>query len=169
MPRLLGSTALSCAVLVLLSCGEKKPVPEPPRIHLALLGKNSPDVIAHFESTCPGRHNRTESLLSCHLPNRDTYSLVLDPKHERIGRLEISGTLADALQIYDRAFAPIVPEETREVLRASLLDPRQGDVFRKPGAAIRMYVGDVSRARAGEPVLFSWTMVDPYIDKPPLP
>lgn len=163
MTKRLAFTAFVSGAFALAACSDKKPPPKP-RVRLALLGKNSAEVIAHFESTCPGRLIRAEKYppirrLACHLSNHAFYAMTFDDARERITELEIASTLADAFAIYDRAFAPIVPDETREVLRQSLREPSGTPVFRKSGGEVAMSF-DVKRAREGNVTRIAWSMVD---------
>lgn len=157
---------------MLVACGDTKTPPKA-RTYLALLGNKSEAVLKHVESTCTGRVIRSTApgvmSISCHLSDHVSYSVVFEEVRGRIRELEIEGTLADALPIYDRAFAPIVPDETRVILRTSLREPQRTEVFRKSGGEVAMYVSDLKRAHEGHAVRIAWSMVDLFGEYAPIP
>jgi hypothetical protein len=152
---------LGAVVLALVGCKDAKPRPKP-RTYLALLGNKSDAVIEHIQSTCPGHLVDSSASqvrqLMCFLPDHVVYAVDFDG-HQRVASLQIYGTLSDATAIYERAFAPIVPDELREILRESLRTPKHDWIFWRPGGAVAM-LANVNDLAEGRSDLIMWSVLD---------
>jgi hypothetical protein len=159
--RNITAITLGAVVLALVGCNDAKPQPKP-RTYLALLGNKSDAVIEHVQSTCPGHvvdlNSDGITNVMCFLPDYVYYAVVFDHR-ARIRSLEIYGTLIDATAIYERAFAPIVPDELREILRESLRTPKHDWIFWRPGGAVTMYA-KVDDLLEGQQAYISWSVLD---------
>jgi len=128
-----------CAFLALLACSDSKSPPTPTR-STSLLGNKSDVAINHFESTCDGRLYRGVRLY-CHLSGDTDYSIEFD-KLDRTRVIEICATQVESLKIFERAFAEILPEEVREVIRQSIVDYDPARFrYEKPGSRVWLFAG----------------------------
>jgi hypothetical protein len=112
--------------IAMLACNESHKRPP------ALLGTKSDSTVSALKAACTGRVSEdaveTKSVrtewLECVLPNEDKYRVVFDQRG-RITEISIDAPESDALDIFDRAVAPIVPHGLRDAMRQSVRDPER--------------------------------------------
>jgi hypothetical protein len=110
------------AFVALLGCRSKGPPKRPPDVP-ALLGTRSEATTDHFVKTCPTgdvQGLETTYVLDCQLGGQSRYVISFDDR-SRVRDIELWG-LSDvaAREHFDRAIAPILPPETRDVVSRSL-------------------------------------------------
>lgn len=144
-------------VMAVLACSDRKAPPPP------LLGVKSDAVLAHLTSSCNGRvwqdevevkGNRSE-WIECKLQDERSYRVRFD-RYDHIDEISISAPESEALQIFDRAIAPVVPDVVRETLRRSIGDPSTFTLNTKPGPCVDLIALGAGRKEDGASRHIAW-------------
>lgn len=146
------------AIVVVLACSDPKASPPPP-----LLGMKSDAVITHLNSSCEGRLSQDgvegkgfrSDWIECNLQDGRSYRVRFDSS-DHIDQISITGSESDALRVFDRAIAPIVPADVRESLRRSIGDPGSFTLDTKPGPCVDLIALDVGGKEAGASHQITW-------------